>query len=81
MYKVPYSPPLGGKFIKPVGKEYQVLKEEREYHGCGEEYIVDKRKRGSKIIFPIILRLYERISSGEEGRRGNIWEENQDLKK
>ena len=27
-----------------------------------------KRERGSKIILPIILRLLERISSGEEGR-------------
>ena len=33
--------PWGGEFIKPVGEEYQVLKEGREYHGCGEEYNVD----------------------------------------
>ena len=34
-------------------------------------------ERGSNIIIPIILRLLERILSGEEG---NYWEENQDFK-
>ena len=56
VYKVPYSIPLegGGGFIKPVWEEYKVLKEGREYHGCGEEYNVDKKEGGSKILFPII---------------------------
>ena len=37
-----------------------------EYYGCGEEYITwKKRKRGSNIIFPIILRLLGRISRGK----------------
>ena len=66
MYKVPYSPPGGGgEFIKSVWEEFKVAKRGREYHGCGEEYNVEKRERGSNIIFPIILRLLERISSGE----------------
>jgi len=38
---------------------------EREYHDCGEEYNMEKRKRGSNIIFPIISRLLGRISIGE----------------
>ena len=63
-------------------EEYQVVKSGREYHGCGAEYNVVKREKGSNIIFPIILRLLGRISSGEEGMGdGNFWEENQDLKK
>ena len=40
MYKVPYSP---GKFIKSAEEKYQVVKGGREYHGCGEEYNVEKR--------------------------------------
>ena len=34
-------------------------------HGCGEEYHVGKRGRGSKIILPTILNLLGRISRGE----------------
>ena len=64
------------KFIKSVGEEYQVVKREREYHGCGEEYNVEKRKWVSNTIFPMILRLLEKISSVEEGKGP---EENQDL--
>ena len=45
----------------------------REYHGCGEEYNVEKRERGSIIIFPIRLRLLGRISSGEERKGTKIW--------
>jgi len=30
------------------------MKRGRIYHGCGEEYNVEKRERGSNIIFPII---------------------------
>ena len=44
-----------------------------------EGKIITWIKRGSKIIFPIILRLFERILGGE--RCGNFGEENQDLKK
>ena len=69
MYKVLYSPLEGGKFIKSVVEEYQVVKREREYHGCGEEFNMEKRKRVSNTIFPMILRLLERISSVEE-RKG-----------
>ena len=41
------------------------MKRGREYHGFEEEYNVEKRNRGSNIIFPIISRLLGRISSGE----------------
>ena len=34
----------------------------------GKEYILEKREYGHNIIFPIILRLLGRISSGEEGK-------------
>ena len=30
----------GGKFIKSVEEEYEVMKDGREYHGGGEEYSV-----------------------------------------
>ena len=39
------------KFIKSVGEEYQVGKGGREYHGCGEEYKVEKRERGATSSF------------------------------
>ena len=64
--------------IKSVGEEYQVVKRGRTYHGCGEEYNVEKRQRGSNVIFPVILRLLGRISIGEED--GNFREENQGKK-
>ena len=51
--------------------------EGREYHGCWEEYNVEKRERGNNTIFPLILRLFGRISSGEGD--GNFGEENQGL--
>ena len=62
------------KFIMSIGEEHQVVKRGREYHDCGEEYNVEKREGGSNIIFPKILRLLGRISSGE--KRTEIWEEN-----
>ena len=54
----------GGGVINFVGEEYQVVMRGREYHGGGEEYNVEKSERGNNIIFPIILRLLGRISSG-----------------
>ena len=56
-----------GKFNKSDGEEYQIVKRGMEYHGCGKEYNVEKRKRGGNIISRIILRLLGRISSGEKG--------------
>ena len=72
MYKVQSSlipPPLGQdrKFFKFVGEEYQVVKRGREYHN------VEKRKSGSNIIFPIILRLLGRISSKGKLNGKEIW--------
>ena len=54
--KVSYPP----FFIMFVGEEYQVVKRGRKYHGCGEEYNVEKMERGNNIIFPNILRLFGR---------------------
>ena len=59
-----------------VGEEYQVVKRGREYHGCGEEYNMEERVRGTNIIFIIILRLLGRISSEEKD--GNFGEKCQD---
>ena len=43
---------------------------------------MEKRGRGSNIIFSILLRQLGRLSSGEEGKLGgNFGEENQDFKK
>ena len=59
------------------------MKRGREYHGSGEEYNMEKIKRGSNIIFPIILRLLGRISSWEGGKRTEILGKkikNQDVK-
>ena len=39
VYKVPYY-----QFIKSGGEEYQAVKKGREYHGCGEEYSLEKRE-------------------------------------
>ena len=49
MYEVPCPPPPGGKFDKPVWEEYQVVKREREYHGCLEEYNGEKKGEGEAI--------------------------------
>ena len=46
-----------------LGKNIKLLREREE----GEEYNMEKRKRGSNNIFPIILRLLGRISRGEGG--------------
>ena len=67
------SPPGGrGKFIKCVGEEFQVVKRRREYHGCGEEYNLEKMERGSNSVLSIILMLLGKILSGEEGMRTEI---------
>ena len=60
-----------------IGEEHQVVKRGGEYHDCGEEYNGEKREGGSDIIFPKILRLLGRITSGEKGKGTEIWEENQ----
>ena len=40
-----------------------------------KEYNKVKRERGSNIVFPIILRLLGRISSGEKGKGGRKFRE------
>ena len=67
MYKVPYPPP-GGKFIKCVGEEYQVVKGEENFMAVGTNITGVGKGKGSNIIFPIILRLLGRISIGKEGK-------------
>ena len=54
-------------------EEYQVVKRGREYNGYVEEYNVEKRERGRNKIFPSILSLLGRISSGEEGEGDQIF--------
>ena len=36
---------MGGGVVKSVGEEYKVAKRGREYHGCGEEYNVEKGRQ------------------------------------
>ena len=43
-----------------------------EYDVCGEEYKVGKSEIGGNIIFPVILMLVGRISSGGEGNETDI---------
>ena len=54
-----------------------------EYHVCGEDKNVEKRKSGSNVMFPIILRLLVgKISSEEKGKGTKIFlGKNKDLKK
>ena len=56
-------------FSSLLGKK---LQEGKEYHGCEEEYNVEKRDRGSNIILPVLLRLLGRISNGERGKGTEI---------
>ena len=65
------------KFLIPPGrsfqvawKEYQDAKKGKEYQGYGEKNNVKKGKE-SNILFPMMIRLLRRISSGEGGL--NIW--------
>ena len=69
-----YCPVSGsGGFIKYIGEEYQIAKRRRKFHGCGEEYNLEKREKGRNIIFPIVFRLLGRISSGEEGKETEMF--------
>ena len=49
--------------ISPWGRISSCIKRGMEYHGCGEEYKVDKRKRG--IIFYDIEAVWKNIKSGK----------------
>ena len=40
---------FAGKFIESVWEEYQVVKRERKYRGCGEEYSVEKEAGSSSL--------------------------------
>ena len=72
-----------GKFIKSVGEElleYQVVKSGRENHGCGEEYNVEKKRKGKQYHLPYTIKAVGKIIKlgRGEGRDGNFGEENQD---
>ena len=56
-------PPWDEKFIKYVGEEYQVVKRGRNIFAAGKKII----KRGSNIIFPLILRLLGRSEEKWKG--------------
>ena len=60
VYRVPYSLLGWGEFIKFVGEEYQVLKRGRDRNNMavGKNITLEKRERGSNIIFPIIFWLF-----------------------
>ena len=51
-------------------REYQIVKREREYHVCGEEYNVNKRESRCNIIHNIKAVKTVRISSGEDREVG-----------
>ena len=57
------------------------MKRGKKYHGCGEKHNVEKRERGSNIIFPLILGLLRRISSREEGKGTEILWKKIEIKK
>ena len=59
------------RVYRGCGEEYKVVKRRREYRGCGEEYIVEKK--GSNIIFPIILRLLNEYQVGKRKRGLKFW--------
>ena len=69
VYEVPYSP-LGGGSLSLFGKN---IKRRWEYHGCGEEYNVEKMEKGSNIIFPFNIMAVGKKSIGEEGKGTEIW--------
>ena len=46
-----------------IGKLVEIIA--GEYHGCGEEYNMENRKRGSKMIFPVILWLLRKSGKGD----------------
>ena len=54
---------VGGRSFKFVGEEYQIG---TSYQGCVEKYNVEKREMESNHLFPLIIRMLGRISSGEE---------------
>ena len=67
---------------QPLREEYQVVKKERGYHGCGEDYNV-KKVRGSNIIFPgiFIMAVGKDIKWGKREGSGTFWEENKGFEK
>ena len=57
------------------------MKRGREYHGCWEEYRVNRKGRGKQFhISHYIEALGKNIKRGKGEGHGNFGEENQDLK-
>ena len=78
VYKVLYPLSSWGGVNQVCWGRISSLEEGQVISCCGEEYTVQKRERGSNIIFPIILRLLGRISSVEERKGTEIfWGKNQ----
>ena len=77
MYKVTTPPPRAvWKFIQIFWEEYQVVKRGREYHGCGEEYNVEKEGKGKQ--YHITLNIEAVGEEYQLGKRGGRFGE--DLK-
>ena len=63
------------KFIKSVGEEYIQFGREEGNIKVGRKNIAWKKGgAGRNVLFPLILRLLERISRREEGRGIEKWE-------
>ena len=73
MYKVPY--------YQVCWEEYQEVKRGREYHGCEEEYNMEKRERGKQYHLPYNIEgVGKKIKWRKEDEHRNFGKENQDLK-
>ena len=69
-------------FIKSIREKYQVVKRGREYHGCGEEYNVEKKRKGKQYHLSYNIWAFGKNIKWEKREGdGNFGEENQDLKK
>ena len=66
--------PGGGGVYQACRGRISSCGKERDYHGCGVDFIVEKREQESNFISPVTLRLLGRISSREDGKRTEILE-------
>ena len=70
LFRATQGSPSLGEFIKSVWDEYQVWK--REYKVYLEEFNVETRELGFNILYPLILMLLGRISSGGRSEEGAL---------
>ena len=52
LYKVSIPPPPGGKLMKSVGEEYQVVKRGKKYNDCGEKYNLEIKGKWKQYHLP-----------------------------